>query len=221
MGYALLMRKNLLSVSSGIIFVLVLAVWLHADELQVRNGDRLSGKVLSLSGDSVILESATLGKIAVPRKSVASLAFGTNTIPQPLANKSVHVAGSKNLPLAAASPALGNTNADLSATFPSLGEGANMSRQIRDQMLAGSPEAARKYDEMLSGLLSGKLNLNDLRREARSAADQLRELKRELGSDADDALDGYLAVLDNFLKDSPGAPSTNASPALPSKAAVP
>jgi hypothetical protein len=179
----------------------------------MQNGDRYFGRVLSVSADTVVLESEVLGKINVPRKNVASLAFGTNTV----ATFSVPT----NLPTVASSTALANTNLDLSATLRNPGADTNIIRQIREQMLAGSPEAAGKYDEMVNGLLSGSLNVDDLRREARSDADQIRQLKRDLGPDADDALDGYLDVLDDFLKESDSAAApTNAATASPQKTQV-
>jgi hypothetical protein len=179
----------------------------------MQNGDRYFGKVLSVSADTVVLESEMLGKINVPRKNVASLAFGTNAV--------ATVSAPTNLPTAAASAGVTDTNLDLSAALSNPGADTNIIRQIREQMLAGSPEATAKYDEMVNGLLSGSLNVDDLRREARSDADQIRQLKRDLGPDADDELDGYLDVLDDFLKesDSPAAP-TNSAAASPPKAQV-
>jgi hypothetical protein len=99
------------------------------------------------------------------------------------------------------------TNVDLSAELHRAGSDTNFIQQIRDQMLAGSPEAAGKYDEMVGGLLSGRMSMNDLRREAKSSADQLRALKRDLGPEAGDSLDAYLEVLDNFLKESAAEPA--------------
>jgi len=112
--------------------------------------------------------------------------------------------------------ALAGTNADFSAVLRNPDLNTNFIRQVREQMLAGSPEAADKYDEMVNDLMSGKMNMDDLRREAKSSADQLRELKRDLGSDAGDSIDAYLDVLDNFLAEIDTEP-TNASPAPQSK----
>ena len=73
-------------------------------------------------------------------------------------------------------------------------------------MLANSPEAAGKYDQMVNDLLSGKLDLNGLRREAQSSAKQLQDLKRELGPEADELLEGYLQILNGFLKETDTEP---------------
>jgi hypothetical protein len=211
------MRTKLLSVSSGIIFLSIAAFWLRADEVEMQNGDRYFGKVLSVSADSVALDSEVLGKINVPRKNVASPAFGTNA-PAPKAAGVAAVSAPTNLPAAASPFAVVGTNVDLSAAIRSLGADTNFAGKIRDQMLAGSPEATAKYDEMVSGLLSGSMNMDDLRREAQSDADQLRALKRDLGTDAGDSLDGYLDVLDDFLKESdPASDPTSASAATKTK----
>jgi hypothetical protein len=175
---------------------------LWADEVDMQNGDRYFGKVLSVSATDVVLQSDMLGKINVPRKNVATLTFGTNGVKAMAA--SVPAATPTNLPAVTAAFQRASTNGQLSAAVRSAsqtGADTNVIQQIRAQMLAGSPEATAKYDEMVSGLLSGSLNLNDLRREAKADADQLRALKRNLGPDADDSLDGYLQVLDAFVKE--------------------
>jgi hypothetical protein len=205
------MRTKLLFVSSGIIFLFVAAPWLRADQVEMQNGDRYFGRVLSMSTDTVTLESEVLGKINVPRKKVASLAFGTNAAAPKAAANVAPVSVPTNFPAAASPPALAGTNADLSAAFRNLGANTNFIGQIRGQMLAGNAEAASNYDEMVSGLMSGKLNLDDLRRQAKSSADQLRALKRDLGPEAGGSLDAYLDVLDNFLKET-AAERTNANP---------
>ena len=213
------MRTKLLFIASGFFFTLIAASWLRADQVEMQNGDRYSGKVLSVSADTVVLDSEVLGKINVPRKKVASLAFGTNAAAPKAAANVTRVSMPTNLSTAAASVVLANTNADLSAGLRNLGANTNFIRQIREQMLAGSPEAASKYDEMVNSLMSGKLNLDDLRREAKSSADQLRALKRDLGPEAAGSLDAYLDVLDDFLKETAAGP-TSATPAPQPKAQV-
>jgi hypothetical protein len=83
--------------------------------------------------------------------------------------------------------------------------------QVRQQMLAGSPEAGGKFDELVNGLMTGKLNVQDIRREAQMSAQQLEELKRELGDEAGDLLDSYLEILNGFLKET-SAPTSKLSP---------
>ena len=103
--------------------------------------------------------------------------------------------------VSAPSPNSPSTNLDLAAAFRSLGANTNFVRQVSQQLLSGSPEATAKYDEMVDGLMSGKINLTDLRNQARTSINQINQLKKELGPDADDALDGYLSILQNFVGD--------------------
>jgi hypothetical protein len=161
------------------------------------------------------MESEVLGKINVPRKNVASLSFGAKPVAQKTAASAAPVSAPTNFP-AAASPAIfADTNLDLPAAIRNPGAGTNVMRQIREKMLAGSPEATAKFDDMVGGLLSGKLSMDDLRREARSDAEQLRALKRDLGPEAGDSLDGYLEVLDNFLDETNSAAAPTNAIAVP------
>jgi hypothetical protein len=187
--------------------------WAWADQVEMRNGDRYVGKVLSLSTNSLVLQNELLGTVRLPREKVALITLDSTAptdappLPSP-ANRKVR-------PPSAAGAA-GGTNAP-----PELRELAghtNLIRQIQRQFLSGAgPEANQKFDELLSGLMSGKMTVDDLRAQAQSAADQLRALKRDSGEDPGFAADTYLAILDHFLKESaPSASTTNASPARPS-----
>jgi len=187
--------------------MLVAVCRLPADEVAMQNGDRYFGKVLTVTADAVVLQSEVLGKVSVRRKDVVALAFGTNGAALSAVARSGLVSTPTNYPFAARK--LVNTNVNVSAVLHRPDAGTNVIGQIRSQMLAGSPEAAAKYDEMVSGLLNGSMNMNDLRREAQADADQLRALKRDLGPEADESLDGYLQVLDAFLKAPEFAGATN------------
>lgn len=198
---------------SGMIVALVAAPGLRADVLEMQNGDRYSGNVVSVSPDTVVLTNAVLGKITVPRARVVGLSFGTNAA-APKAAENLAQPVLTNSPVATAPAVPVNTNADLSPKLQQSGGNTNFVGQIRQQMLAGNPEAVRKYDEMVNGLLNGQLSVSDIRQQAQSAAAQLRELKQQLGPDADASLDGYLQVLDSFIKETADAPA-DATPKSP------
>ncbi len=202
------MRNRLLLLCEAV-FLLAGISSLLADQVDMQNGDRYFGQVLNVTPDTVTIKSEMLGKITVPRKLVSSRILGTTNaiINAPVAANVVNgTPPPAKLPVVATTtlPLVGQPNADanLSAAFKNTGaNGTNFIGQIRDQMLAGSPEAAGKYDEMVKGLMNGSLNVNDIRRQARASADQIRQLKQQLGPDADESLDAYLQVLDNFLKE--------------------
>jgi hypothetical protein len=216
-GYFPAMRIKLLFVLSGMIFIFIAASRLRADEVDMQNGDRYIGTVLSVSADAVVLKSEELGRITVPRKNVTAMAFGTNAVAPKAASDAATVSSPTNLPAAPSTAELTGTNADFSAAYHNLAADTNIVAQIRQQMLASNPAATGKYDELVNGLLDGSLNMNDLRREAQSDEDQLRALKHDLGPDAGDSIDGYLDVLDAFLKesDSATAPTNSATVSQP------
>jgi hypothetical protein len=182
----------------------------RADVLEMQNGDRYSGAVLSMTADTVVLNSEVLGKINVPRSKVASLKFGSNTnavAPKTAVAAPVRPANiNTNQSIIISGASVANTNADLAAAFRQLGADTNFVGQIRQQMFAGSPGAAAKYDEMVNGLLSGQINLGDLRKQAQASADQLRALKRDM-PEAGESLDAYLQVLDGFLNETANEPA--------------
>jgi hypothetical protein len=99
-------------------------------------------KVLSVSADAVVLQSEVLGIINVPRKEVASLAFGTNAVTPKAAADVAQIPAPTNPPTTGSLAGLANTNLDLSAAFRNLGANTNVVGQIREQLLAGNPEAA-------------------------------------------------------------------------------
>jgi hypothetical protein len=206
--------RNRIAVWATAILTLT-AASLRADQLQMQNGDRYAGKILSVTSNSIILESDVLGKVSLPRDKVSVLTFGATT------PTNAAPAMSNSLAPAAAAPNAATTNTDLSAALRSLGANTNFIQQIRRQMLTGAdPAANQKYDELVGGLMSGKLNLNDLRNQAQSSIDQINQLKRESGSEANDSLDSYLSILQDFVNETapaqaPANFATNSPPASP------
>jgi hypothetical protein len=196
------MKPTVLILSCGIILGINATFHLRADQLEMQNGDRYVGKILSVAADRVEFQSDVLGKVSLPRAKVANLAFGTNAPAPKVESNVAPVSVPTNLPDVSSLAALTKAGTNLTATAPNLSANSDLARQVREQMLAGSPGAAGKYDELVSGFMSGKLNVNDIRREAKSSADQLRKLKSELGPEVGDSLDAYLEVLDNFLNES-------------------
>ena len=177
----------------------------RADQVHMQNGECYIGKVVTLSNETVIVQSEVLGILKVPRGKIASITFGTNA-----------VAPNVQTPIAASAqpqkPAITNSNSDLTAAINQLRANPNAMQQVQQQMLAGAdPKATEMFTQMMGGLMNGSLNLDDIRAQAKSAADQLRTAKKELGDDAGFAVDGYLAVLDNFLRETTSSTSGNST----------
>jgi hypothetical protein len=180
----------------------------RADQVAMQNGDRYTGSVLSLSAESVVVQSELLGKVTLPRSKVTFIGFGTN-VPASFARPATPVPARFNAGAAAST----NAAPDASSALRSLGAHTDLIQQVREQYLgAAGIEANRKYDEMLNGLMSGKLTLDDLRAQARSAADQLRAFKRELGGDDAGELDSDLTILEKFVKETAPPQGSVAAP---------
>jgi len=190
---------------------LVARLCLQADQVEMQNGDRYLGKVWSLDTNTLVLRSDVLGTVHLPRGKVALITLGAGA-----STNVARTASATNALVHAPSAALTNGMADLSASLGPLAANTNFIQQVQAQLLgAAGPEANNKFNELLGGLMSGKLTVNDIRQEAKSAADQLKQLKRGLGEDAGWAVDGYLAILENFLRETAPASGSGTNVARP------
>lgn len=191
--------------------MLTLPGLLWADQVEMVNGDRYQGKIISMTSNEVVMNSDMLGLVKIPRGKVAGMLAGTNSpvsiaVPAALAQTRIIAPSSATN---AAAPAI-----DLGE----LKTNATLMQQVKSKYLADAgPEATAKYNEMLKDLLTGKMSIGDLRNQAKSAADQLRGYKKELGSEAGSELDDYLAILDKFVKES----DDSAAPAPAPKKTLP
>lgn len=183
----------------------------NADQVNMQNGERYIGKVVTFSNDTVVVQSEVLGTLLVPRSKIAAIVFGTNALAtpiQPTVAAAPKAFGAKtSVPGSTAHP-------DLTTAIQQLRTDTNatrqVQRQVQQQILAGAdPQATEKFNEMVNGLMNGSLNVDDIRAQAKSAADQLRAAKKEFGDDAGFAIDGYLAVLDGFLRETATTPATS------------
>lgn len=201
-------RRAAVGVLWGVLLLCVAALGVAADQVEMQNGDRYAGKVLSLSSNTVVLESPVLGTVRLPRDQVAHLTVGTG-----METNAAGLRAPGERQAGEASVAVTNARPELSAPLGQLGASSNLIEQVQRQFLGDAgPEATAKYNELLGGLMNGKLTVSDIRVEAQNAADQLRALKRELGNDAGGAVDSYLSILDHFLKETapPAGSATNA-----------
>lgn len=194
-------------IACAILLLSVAPLRMWGDQVELQNGDRYVGQVVSLNTNTVVLQSDVLGTLRLPRSRVAIITLG----PGPATNSPA-----LPLPTSAVTPAVSPTSANvvtnLSPALRGLSKSTNLIQQVQTQFLSGAgPEANNKFNELLGGLMSGKLNVEDIRAEAKTAADQLRALQRESGEDAGFAASTYLAILDHFLKETaPSGSATNA-----------
>jgi len=185
----------------------------RADQIEMQNGDRYMAKVLAMTNSTLVVQSEILGTFIVPRDKVSRILLGSIAITNAAREAAIDpVAASPRKPLSNRA-ATGNLPGTAAADSK---DQKQLIQQIQDEFLGGADPAAKsKYNEMASGFLNGKLNVSDIRAEAKSAADQLRAARKDLGEDAGSALDGYLAILDSFLKETSSTADVAAKPLKP------
>ena len=197
---------------------------LRADQVEMVNGDRYVGRVIGLGSDTLVLQSELLGTLKLPRARIATIALastpwrvGTNTL------RGAPVLASTNAVPELSAATGSKDNLDLAAVLRGSGLQSNAMQQVQQQFLAGAgPEAQAKFNELMSGLLSGKVGMSDLRKEAKTTLEQAKSVRKEMGDDAGASIDGYLAILEGFLKETePGSSPTNSPTGLNSVPSVP
>ncbi|MGH7969445.1 MAG: hypothetical protein ACREIC_12030 [Limisphaerales bacterium] len=194
------------------LLILGVAFPVLGDEVRMQNGDAYYGRVLSFNGETLLLQNDNLGTMRVPQGKVSSITFGARPGPGPASS----AAATNRLLHAPASLAITNGNSELAKAFRDLSTNSNLVQQVQAQLLGeGGPQAGDKFNELMSGLMSGKMDLNGLLAEAKSTAAQARAARKDLGEDAGAVLDGYLAILDGFIREAEpaGTSTTNSTPA--------
>ena len=182
------------AVAAALSVLLLTALAVTADQIEMQNGDRYFGRLLTFTNDTLVLQSDLLGTVRLPRAKVASVVLGSAAI-----TNLARVPAQTNQQHLGAPPAIEPGMTISGAVRQPMD--TNIIREVQQQFLSGaSPEANQKFNELAGGLLSGKLNVSDIRVQAAAAADQLRKLMHDSGDDAG-AFDGYLTILDNFLRE--------------------
>jgi hypothetical protein len=169
----------------------------RADTVELINGDRYSGTVLSVSLSNVSLRSEIQGLVVLPREKVSAIAFGpatakTNVLQSKAYSEGKIAAWSKSN----ASPALAQAGISLNSS--------NLVAQVQNQLLAGAgPEATQKYNQMVADFLNGKLSIPEIRKQAQQALSAVDDAKQDLDPEMADLMEGYLSVLRAFLQEAP------------------
>lgn len=208
--------KKLISLIPCLILLVAFGVVVSsafADQITLRNGDVLNGKVLSMTTNTLVLQDESLGTLTLPRVKVSNITFGAvSAVLPPGAMSSPKTLQASPGPKAASPPQPDSSLSDLQAMLREINQHSNLVQEVEAQVLgsSASPEAVNKFNELLNGLSTGQIDLNGLRSEAQSAAKELQEYKNQLGPDASEEMDGYLSILNNFLRET--APTNGAAP---------
>ena len=206
--YYVLMTKSAGFITFLAVFVSCGASVSPADQVIMQNGDVLNGKVLAVTTNTLELQDDNLGNLTLARINVMRITFGAVAAETPASATPL----TNSIKMRPQPIPQTNSFSDLQPMFREIREHSNLVQEVEAQVLgsSASPEAVNKFNELLDGLSTGKIDMNELRAEARSAADQLQEYKKEMGPDAGEEVDGYLSILNNFLRET--APTNGASP---------
>ncbi len=200
----------------AVLVFIVTAASLHADQVEMQNGDRYVGKVVSLNANTLVVQNDVLGVVRIPREKVSLIMLGTT----PAAPQAGAATAKSPVTAHVAPPAAPVSNAG--NPFRELAAHTNLIQKIQSQFLSDAgPEANKKFEETLNGLMTGQLNMDDLRAQAQAAANQLRTAKQEGGGDLGISADAYLAILDQFLKSTPATSGSKTNPARATQKAKP
>src|SRR5882757_199777 len=121
-------KNNVGSWVAGLAFTLSIVWCAHADQVNMQNGDRYVGKVVTFSNETVVVESDVFGTLMVPRTKIASIVLGTNAVATPAPVQAPVVASA---PLARTSPAAQSASSDLTTAIRQLRSNTNATQVQR------------------------------------------------------------------------------------------
>ena len=68
-------RRLCAATCAACVALVVMSALLHADQVEMQNGDRYFGKVVAMTGETMVLRSDVLGTVTLPRDQVAQVTF--------------------------------------------------------------------------------------------------------------------------------------------------
>src|SRR5258708_6586109 len=107
-----------------LVFCVTCVLSLRADQVEMQNGDRYVGNVVSLNTEALVMQSDVLGKIILPRTRIAVITLGATTPTTALLSTN-----------AVPTSPLAVTNSEIAAAIRKLGPNTNFIPKIRDQFL--------------------------------------------------------------------------------------
>jgi hypothetical protein len=166
-----------------------------ADSIEMHNGDRYVGTVVSIDAKHLRLRNENFGVLKIDRQKITTIHLGDPA-----------------RPLAASAAPSTNTVVLVQKAATAMASEQTVVDQVRSQFLsAAGPEAEQLFSSTAQGVLNGTITVGEIRTQAGSAANEIRKLQKELGPEGD-ALDGYLSILDHFLSETRSiAPTAKAS----------
>src|SRR5438034_9013910 len=71
-------RARSAALAAALSFVLLTSFAVTADQIEMQNGDRYFGRLLTFTNDTLVLQSDLLGTVRLPRAKVASAVIGSS-----------------------------------------------------------------------------------------------------------------------------------------------
>ncbi|QDT65348.1 hypothetical protein [Calycomorphotria hydatis] len=201
-----------------------------ADSIELENGDVVSGKITSVDGEKVTLQSDALGELKVERNKVAAIYFGdrkpvvkqpaealAEVVPQEDAAPSQKHLKSHQTPLYKMPRQPGQNQLDgILGQLQGKGVTPDTMGQLQQQFpLLADPKVSKMFQDKVTGLMTGTLDIQDIRKDAIDALDKIEELEEELGPEGAAALGHYKGILQSFVNRS--APVKGIEPPAESK----
>lgn len=159
-----------------------------------------------MTTNTLVLQDESLGTLTLSRVKVSNITFGS------VAKAQATLQGNSISDLRDQASPQPNSFPDLQALSHEIRAHSNLVQEVEAQVLgsSASPAAINKFNDLIDELGSGQMDMNGLRSEAQSAAVQLQEYKKEMGPDAGMEVNGYLSILNSFLRET--AATNGASP---------
>jgi hypothetical protein len=205
-----------------------------ADSVELVNGDVINGKVVSLDNRELRLTSDIHGDLAIRRDKVAAIALGDRKITRPSAAAD---SASGKAGTGRGSNASGGRASTSVAVPVAPGSVEDVVRQLRAQglnveqvgnlqkelPLLKEPGVKKYFDDTVQGLIKGDINVGDVRKEAVRVREEYRKTAKSLGPEGEKALEqalgGYLQILDNFIRETEPKNGAAQKPDSPTKTA--
>ena len=178
----------------------------------------LNGKVLSLDAKVLKLQSGVLGEITLQREKVVTIRLGDPSKQGRQSSDASHRAATPSASTTPKAPAI-PTVEDVLKQLQIEGIDAKTMGAIQGQFpLLANPEVQAYLGEKVTGLASGTIGIQDIRKDAVKVRDEIVDLKKDLGPQGD-ALNGYLSILESFIRRTdPGTPTSGNKPNSPGAA---
>lgn len=196
---------NCLFVAAALVTTAPGPAW--ADSVELTNGDVINGRVLTLDAKQLKLKSEVHGDLTITRDKIATITLG-NRKPVKRSEEKADAGKERAADGGAGRPAAlrldqAGSLADVIKQLEAQGINPRDKEELQKAMpLLKNPEAQAYFDKTLEGLIKGETSIDDLRKQAIRARDDIKKSTKGLGPEVEQALSGYLNVLERFIEES-------------------